>query len=92
MMSDYDKMNLTDLCNAYDTQLRELLDGHAPQITRSASAKRRDPWETEEVLDALRVKRRAEHRFCKTRSDSDYKIFCEKRDIFNIALNISKTN
>ena len=74
MMSDYDKMDLTDLCNAYDTQLRELLDRHAPQITRSASTKRRDPWETEEVLDALRVKRRAERRFRKTRSDSDYKI------------------
>ena len=24
MMSDYGKMDLTDLCNAYDTQLREL--------------------------------------------------------------------
>ena len=89
MMADYDK---TDLCNAYDTQLRELLDRHTPQITRSASTKHRDPWGTEEVLDALRVKRRAECRFRQTRSDSDYKTFCEKHDIFNVSLNISKTN
>ena len=65
--SHYSEMCLTDLCDAYDTQLRELLEKHAPQITRTASTKRRDPWDTEEVLDAVRVKRRAERRFRKTR-------------------------
>ena len=36
-----------ELCDAYDTQLRELLEKHAPQITQTASTKRRDQWDTE---------------------------------------------
>ena len=85
-------MDLADLCNAYDSQLRELFDRHAPLISRTASTKQRDPWDTEEVLDALRVKRRAERRFRKTKCENDYRIFCDKRDMFRKTLQTSKTN
>ena len=65
LASNYNDMDLADLCDAYDSQLRELFDRHAPLISRTASTKQRDPWDTEDVLDALRVKRRAERRFRK---------------------------
>ena len=92
LASNYNEMDLADLCNAYDSQLRQLLDKHAPIITRNTSTKRRDPWDTKEVLDALRVKRRAERRFRKTELEKDYRIFCDKREIFNKTLETSKTN
>ena len=91
LMVHYSEMGLDDLCSAYHGQLHGLLDKHAPQITRSASTKRRDPWDTKEVLEAVRIKRRAERRFRKTRTDNDYRLFCEKRDIFNKTLQVSKT-
>ena len=89
---NYKNTDLIELCDAYDSQLRTLLDKHKPEITRTASTKRRDPWDTTEVLDAVRVKRRSERRYRKTRSDNDYELFCKKRDIFNKTLEISKTN
>ena len=67
LASNYSDLDLADLCNAYDSQLRKLLDKHAPINTRTTSTKRRDPWDTKDVLDGLRVKRRAERRFRKTK-------------------------
>ena len=68
----FKNMNLDELTIAYDTRMRELLDKYAPIITRETSSKRRDPWITEEVLDALRAKRKAERRYKKSKPNKNH--------------------
>ena len=85
-------INLDELTTAYDTQMRELLDKHAPIITRKTSSKRRDPWITEEILEALRAKRKAERRYKKSKSTKTQDHFRLKRDSFEKLLSESESN
>ena len=55
-------MNLTELCDAYNG-FTCCTGKTCPLITRSASTKRPDPLDTEDVLEAQRSKIRAERRF-----------------------------
>ena len=92
LVQNYEHMNLDELVYAYDSQLREVLDKHAPLITRTTTSQRRDPWETDEVLEALRVKRRAERRFRKAKTADNFMDFRKAWDNFTHCLDNSKTN
>ena len=56
LYNNYSDMTLLEWSEAYDTQLSNLLDTHAPVISRTTSVARRDPWINQEVLDANREK------------------------------------
>ena len=92
LVQNHKHMNIEELVHGYNSQLREVLDKHAPVITRTTTSQRRDPWETEEVLEALRVKRRAERRFRKVKTADSYKDFRKAFDDFTQCLDNSKTN
>ena len=82
-------MNLTldELIDAYQTQLSALFDTHAPVITRTTSADKRDPWINQEIFDSKRKMRQSERQFRKNPSRDNYSSFCKNRDSFRLLHN-----
>ena len=54
--------DLDNLVNDYNTQLRELLNDHAPVITKRISSKTANPWYDQELRDQKRELRQYERR------------------------------
>ena len=56
-------MDLNSLVTCYNTELRAILDQHAPLVKRSVPVLRREPWYTEYIADARRKARVHERLF-----------------------------
>ena len=92
LSKNYMDLQLEPLAESYDDQLRRLLDKHAPVISRTTAARKREPWMNSEVFQALRDKRRAERLFKKTKSTESRLDFSAKRNTFNRILSESKSS
>ena len=84
-------LNLEELTDAYHNQLSDLFNTHAPIITRTTSAGKRDPWINQEIFDAKRRMRQTERRFRKHPNRENYSEFCQTRDNFRSLLAHHKT-
>ena len=69
------------LVNQYDSVLSNILDAHAPSITRQVQVRRRPPWFTDSILEAKRERRRAKQRWLseKTQGNMDALQFARAR-------------
>ena len=85
------KTNASDLYNQYHTVISELVDRHAPLITRSCPARPPDPWITPELIDEKRKKRRLERVWRNTKSDVDKKLFQNQVHKFNNLISTAKS-
>lgn len=68
-------MSSPDLTNAYNTTLRELLDKHAPVVTRTVTDRPSAPWLTEEIKKLKAARRRAERKWRSSRLEIDRQIY-----------------
>ena len=75
-------MNLNELADGYNSELRKVFDKHAPLITRKKSLPKRDPWYTEDLYKFRRQMRAKERRFYKHRIEDDCKAFEKMRKVF----------
>ena len=72
-------LDLEDLVDVYNDGLRQVLDRHAPSVTRRVRDRPSAPWMSEKVRTARRQRRRAERRWRKTRLTVHREIFVKER-------------
>ncbi len=78
--------NVCDAVEQYNTVLSNLMDQHAPVITKSVVPRVRQPWFSDTLHNLKRDRRRAERRWITTRDSADLKNFKETRNEYNVAL------
>ena len=66
------------LANQYHNTLSQILDKHAPLITRTFKVRPNVPWYSHEITRAKRERRRRERRWRRTRLASDFSLFEEQ--------------
>ena len=69
-------LNSNDIAKSYDSDLRELLDSHAPLIKRTVNSRSSAPWMSLEIKQAKAERRRAERKWVTSK-------LTIHRDIFN---------
>ena len=72
--------DLTELASLYDVTLTDVLNKHAPVITKKVVIRPYVPWYTDRVKAEKRKRRKAERRWLKTRSDRDWDNFKSLRN------------
>ena len=88
----HSEMDLNTLINNYNTDMKDILDKHAPVIKRQLHNKRREPWINSSVRDALRVSRSSERRWRKSRQNQQCETeFRRARQEYSSVLKQSKS-
>ena len=82
--------NLDDLVNLYNTTLSEILDCHAPLVTKTIKVRPLVPWYDDDIKDARRERRRAERRWRRTRNSSDLTNFKAKKNYATYLMNVAR--
>ena len=72
---NHKSMTLEELVHGYNTELRRILDTHAPIIRRKRSIPRREKWYTSELHNLRRQSRVVERRYRKYQARDDLKAF-----------------
>ena len=62
--------NLIDLVDQFDSVLHELLNIHAPVVTKTVTVRSQAPWFTDDLRMAKQCKRRAERKVCQVSAGS----------------------
>ena len=78
---------LEDLAKCYNSTLKDILDKHAPLITRSIKERPRVPWFNEEIKMAKRERRKAEKKWRRTKLYTDLAAFKIKRNATTALMN-----
>ena len=63
--------NVNDLCDQYDSELRKVVESHAPMKTRLVTLRPSAPWYSEEIVAEKRIRRQLERRWRKSESEAD---------------------
>ena len=71
--------DLGDLVTVYDDGLLDILDHHAPLVTRRVRDRPSAPWMSEDLREARRRRRRAERRWRKTHLTIHRQIYVKER-------------
>nr|KAG5687950.1 hypothetical protein BaRGS_021623 [Batillaria attramentaria] len=79
------------LVDSYNYGLREILDRHAPSVTRRVRDRASAPWLSAEVMEARRRRRRAERLWRKTHLTVHRQIFTQQRAAAKSCLLAAKT-
>ena len=79
------------VANQYHTTLSQILDKHAPLITRTFKVRPNVPWYSHEITGAKRERRRRERRWRRTRLASDLSLFKKQRRLVCQMLEKAKT-
>ena len=82
--------DVADLVTQYDTVLRNLLDKHAPEVTKKVADKEKRPWINEKIKNAKRRRRRMERRWRKTRLTVHREAYKAEKDNFQTLLDEEK--
>ena len=72
-----------DTVSAYNACLRELLDKHAPLVTRRVTDRMSAPWMTQEIKQAKQQRRCAERQWHKTSLEVHRQIYAHCRNVVN---------
>ena len=83
--------SLDVMIGCYNTTLTDILNRHAPLKTRTVTVRRRLPWFNEDIREAKRARRRAEKRWRRTRSSSDFECYKKCRNRVTYLLNNART-
>ena len=72
-----------DTVSAYNACLRELLDKHAPFVTRRVTDRMSAPWMTQEIKQAKQQRRCTERQWHKTSLEVHRQIYAHCRNVVN---------
>ncbi len=77
--------NGLDSCSVktFDTSLRQILDNHAPLVTRHITDRPSAPWMTEEIQHSKRRKRQAERKWRTSKLTVHHDIYVQERNRHN---------
>ena len=74
-------LDLSELCDQYDSVLSSILDKHAPLRKRVITIRPRAPWYSEEIKEQKVICRRLERRWRRSRLTSDYQSYTAQRTV-----------
>ena len=74
-------LDLSELCDQYDSVLSSILDKHAPLRKRVITTRPRAPWYSEEIKEQKVICRRLERRWRRSRLTSDYQSYTDQRTV-----------
>ena len=86
------KQDIDSLVEQYNTILSNLLDKHAPRITKQVSERKKTPWFKEEFQTAKAKRRKAERQWIKNQSVINLEIIRAERKAVNNAVKRAKRN
>ena len=82
----------TSLCHQFDVGMREIMDTHAPLVTRSISERDPNPWISSEFLEAKRRRRVLEKAWRRSRSALDRSRLTKQAHLCNKLISKAKNN
>ena len=74
-------MDLSELCEQYDSVLSSILDKHAPLRKRVITIRPLPRWYSEEIKKQKVIRRRLEGRWRRSRLTSDYQSYTDQRTV-----------
>ena len=83
--------NVHEKAAIYDRVLAEILDSHAPKITKTIRLKSESPWYNSELRSIKKNKRKAERKWLKSKHVIDFEKFKEFRMEYLQKCNLAKT-
>ncbi len=84
--------DLSDLVECYNQCLGQLLEKHAPVITKDVPIKDRCPWYTEQIKTEKRSRRKFERKWLRTKLPIDEEILKNQRNKVNILINKTRSD
>ena len=85
-----DQVDLCDLVDQYNENIRKLLDKHAPKQTKRLPARQSQPWYNTEIRKETTKRRKLERKWRKTKLCVDYQNFTKQRNKVNEMLKDAK--
>ena len=82
--------DIDELVDQFDSQLRSVLDKHAPKTTKTVKVRPKNAWIDSDIIKAKHEKRRTERKWLKSRSASDKHLFQSARNRYNAILDSKK--
>ena len=82
--------NLNTLIEKFEKS-ETVLNKHAPLTEKLITVRKPTPWNTEQILSAKRLKRKAEKKWRKSKTTIDLQLYKEKRNDFNRILSNHKS-
>jgi hypothetical protein len=83
--------DLTQLVNQYDNNITDIMNQHAPEVTKTVKIMHRSPWFTQDLRDLKVQKRKLEYKWRSSKLDVDHKAFKVARNRFVSEVNHRKT-
>ena len=74
-------LDLSELCDQYDSVVSSILDKHAPLRKRVITSRPRAPWYSQEIKEQKVICRRLERRWRRSRLTSDYKCYTDQHTL-----------
>ena len=90
LCTKYHAMCMNELVSCYDSTLSRLLDSHAPLITKSVVKRPIVPWFTNEIKDAKRLRRRAERKWRRSKSQADFLAYKSEKNRVTYIINSAR--
>ena len=84
--------SVDEMTKIYDETLANLLDVHAPVITKTIKIKTNSPWYNQELRNLKRIKRKAERKWKTSHSATDLEAFKSARAEYKNMCNEAKIN
>ena len=81
LCKEFETMDLSAVVDSYNTELYDLLDKHAPIVSKTVRHSARDPWYDSSIHDPRKRSRVAERKYRKSESQQTYAEFrvCEEQ-------------
>ena len=80
LLGTYMDLSLDELLDAYNNVLLPILDKHAPLITKHIKNKPKDPWVNDDLLEELRLVRRLERKWRKSKLNPDKNTYEQSKE------------
>ncbi len=84
--------NLDELVSCYQDTLSELIDKHAPLMSRDIVDRPKQPWYNDNLDNLKRARRRLERKWLKSKSTSDHVAFKKARNKFSNTVESDRCN
>ena len=79
-LTNKDDNNIDEIVTDYNNALSNIMDKHAPIITKEVCVRSRKPWYNDQIAQAKRERRTAERKWIKTKDPDDLKAVQLHRD------------
>lgn len=80
LQTNISALSLTESVNLYNSTLTQLIDVHAPTVTKRVSTRPNTEWFTKDILEAIRTRRKLERIWRTSKREADRKSFINQRN------------